>query len=115
MQRTESFSTHTNAEEVFVQRNFTLLSSNSKHPLRFALIAHATVILGILSGSTILYNIQYMTMTPAYKCDIEDIDGTGEVVTVSGHRTCTKEEICSHKELKWHVDWSKEESLDNWT
>jgi MFS family permease len=25
--------------------------------MRFALIAHATVIIGILSGSTILYNI----------------------------------------------------------
>lgn len=67
-----------------MQRNFTLLNTKALHPLRFAIIAHATVIIGILSGSTILYNIQYMTMTPAYKCDIEDINETGDWVTVSG-------------------------------
>ena len=57
MQRAESFSTHPTSEEVFVQRQFTLLEAKSRHPMRFALIAHATVIIGILSGSTILYNI----------------------------------------------------------
>ena len=57
MQRAESFSTHPTSEEVFVQRQFTLLVTKSRYPLRFALIAHATVIIGILSGSTILYNI----------------------------------------------------------
>jgi hypothetical protein len=56
-----------------------------------------------------------MTMVPAYKCDIEDIDSTGELVTVSGHISCSKDEICSNKGLKWHIDWSKEETLDNWT
>jgi hypothetical protein len=56
-----------------------------------------------------------MTMAPSYKCDIEDYDATGQLVTVSGQRTCSKDEICSNKNLKWHVDWSKEESLDNWT
>ena len=57
MQRSVSFSAHPTSEEVFVQRQFALLETKSRYPLRFALIAHATVIIGILSGSTILYNI----------------------------------------------------------
>lgn len=64
------------------------------------------MILGILSGSTILYNIQYMIMEPAYKCLNDDL------IT---YRKCTKEEICTNSTLKWEVDFSKVESLNNWT
>ena len=70
------------------------------------MIAHATVILGILSGSTILYNIQYMTMQPRYEClSTED----------QKYHACKKEDICSVEKLvQWRVDWTKEESLNNW-
>lgn len=106
MLKLESFSTHSSAEEVFVHRNFALLQAKSTHPYRFAFLAHATVIIGILSGSTILYNIQYMTMPPSYICDIIDISEFG-FTSVNGQRPCTKEEICTIPELKWKVDFTK--------
>lgn len=45
-------------------------------------------------------------MEPAYKCLNDDL---------VSYRKCTKDEICSNTTLKWEVDFSKEESLENWT
>jgi hypothetical protein len=80
--------------------------------MAFMVLAHATVIMGILSGSTILYNIQYMTMQPRYRCE----NGVDPISSIMAYRTCSKVEICdSSLGLRWEVDFSKEESLINWT
>ena len=34
----------------------------------FQILAHLTIIFGILSGSTVLYNTWYFQMAPLYEC-----------------------------------------------
>ncbi len=57
---------------------------------RFQLTVQFLVILGILSGSTILYNTWYFQMQPIYECKFPQEDS---------YRRCTNRDFCGNLEV----------------
>ncbi|CDW80647.1 organic cation [Stylonychia lemnae] len=72
---------------------------------RFQISANLIIIFGILSGSQVLYNLWYFQMRPLYECQ-----NAGE----SKFYQCKREEFCGNQNINWRVDYTKEESLNNW-
>eukprot|EP00347_Sterkiella_histriomuscorum_P011808 403371019 len=73
---------------------------------RFQKFANLIIIMGILSGSQILYNLWYFQMMPIFECKTAN--------SLDHYHQCSRESFCNNPQIDWRIDYSKEESLNNW-